>query len=145
MPKYNLLSLCNVTCTYVFRVDNLVSNNQLLPWGRLFLPPSAFLTSLCRVESSWPFLSPSVCPLGSSSFSSYWGVMSVRLYMLIFLGNTVSKQTPNPTVVTTFLPLFVDVSVGTGLRNSAFSLVMVKTTLICGYKDRCLECCYRLC
>lgn len=42
IPKYNLLSLCNVTHFYVFRADSLTLDNQLaswdaLPWGRPLL------------------------------------------------------------------------------------------------------------
>lgn len=50
MSKYSLLSLCNVICMHVLRAGHLVLDNQLvcLPWGRVFLPLLAFLSSSLR-------------------------------------------------------------------------------------------------
>lgn len=45
IPKYNMLSLYNIACLYVFRADHLVMDKQS-SWRKLFLPLSLFLSYL---------------------------------------------------------------------------------------------------
>lgn len=49
IPKYNLLRLCNVTCMPIFSgltIGYWTTNWFAPPWGRSFLPLSAFLRRL---------------------------------------------------------------------------------------------------
>lgn len=62
ISKYDLLSLCHVTCMYVFRADHLESKRQLtcFPMGKISLTLTilSVRSSLCRVDAACAFPFP---------------------------------------------------------------------------------------
>lgn len=120
IPKWNLFSLYNVICMYVFLVDQLVLGNQLMyfffgknldPMLSIFWLPVVFCGGLMSLDvlSSSHFSLSAVVLFFSSCLGNHFGDM-LLVSILTVLGDTISQQTLTLWLLESFHPLFCNIA-----------------------------------